>query len=264
MSTNETSDETLAMLLQAFENAALVAPALSQCYRRLEEGIGGAKLDKAAVGDLEVLRKAMTAQRDAMKKVVKAMEDMVKALQSYRKGVEKNLAASELLATSKKAFELVEEMNKAEAAVKESLANIQDKAANVERKNELDEKVDGFRAIFDRNIREIAAVARRLVVNAKEFWHRGQTGEEEAATKKEAEGWRAEAQKGKQTLEVATGENQSLERGLGERIWAFEGVQVDYDRYAEGKKMYRGLEDKLEPPKRQKPDAGTATRDHRG
>ncbi|KAK0749863.1 hypothetical protein B0T18DRAFT_389383 [Schizothecium vesticola] len=146
------------------------------------------------------------------------MEDLVKALDSFDKGAKKNLAASELLEMCKKLPELLEAMFRAEAAVKESLANIRDKAANVERKKELDElrgfgqsleavdgKVGGLEGIFDRKTREIAAVVRRFIGNVEGLWYRGEVDEEENATNKEAEGWRAQAQKYKPAaLEVVT------------------------------------------------------------
>lgn len=164
-------------------------------------------------------------------------------------------------------------MKKAEAVVQESVANIQNKAAVAERKKEVDEQLqriiqslealnDELRGIVPQQMGKITADVRRLIGNVKKFWYGGKTGDEENPTDKEAGGWRAQTWKHKPALEAVTVEKQSLERELRERIWAFEGVKVDYNEQAECRQMYRELQDKLEPPKGQKPDEGTGTGDY--
>ena len=229
MSTNQTSDEARAVFQQALKSAAVFANTTNHLLGRLREVIEGVQLGEDVAGDIEVLQGAMTAQLDAIQEVVKALE-----------GALNNPAVSEFLEIRKKASELMEASYKTEAAAEKFLASIQDIIANLERKKELDElqgfgqsleavdgKVDALKGIFNRQARKLTAVVCRWMGNFKEFWYRGGTGEGGNATEKEAGGWRAQAHKHEPALSV---EKQALERELGGCIWAFEGVQVEYDR----------------------------------
>lgn len=286
MSTDQTPDETAATHLQALENRALLlteaaisafilAQALQtrvilitagqQSLYRLKETIMGAELDEYSAGNLKVEEALMTA--------IDAFDKMLSLLMSYtyRKGADKNRDAFKLLEICKKGLELLKGMHKAEAAVEKSLANIENKAADADRETVVDERQrlresleavkDGLRRVVGRQMGEITAGVCRLIGNVKEFWYGEKTGDEESTTDKEAGGWRAQAREHKPVLEAVTVEKQGRERELGEQIWAFEGVKVDYDEDPECGKMYRELEDKLEPPKGEKADEGTGNGD---
>lgn len=266
MSTNHTSYETLTTLLQAFKIVASLATAAGQCTRRFEDEIDEKTLEKATVEDVNALQEAAGALRDTSKEENRALKEAIELLKSLREGVDRDMAALEFLETCKKALELLKERKKAEGAVHESLANIQNKAAEAERENELDQLLqlgqrleaiqDELRGILRQLMRMITADvrrqmggmtagARRLIGNVKKFLYGGKTGDEE------------------NTTEAVTVEKQGRERELGEQIWAFEGVKVDCDEDTECGKMYRELEDKLEPAKGEKADEGTGTGDRR-
>lgn len=282
MSTNQISDETLTTLLQALEIVSSLATAAGQCTRRFEDEIDEETLKKATVEDINALREAAKALRDGSKEANTALKEVTELLKSFREGIDMDTAALEFLETCKKASELVRQGKKAEGVVQESLANIQNKAAEAERENEDDQLLrliqrleaiqDELRGILRQLMREIIADVRRqmgemtagvrqLIGNVKKFLYGGKTGDEENPTDKEAGGWRAQMWKHKPALEAVTVEKQGRERELGEQIWVFEGVKVDYDEDPECGKMYRELEDKLEPPKGEKPDEGTGTGD---